>query len=97
MSLAQANATKRRMVAAGQVYICPNGERSTVLWCPWPGCREKAVQGWGSCSAHFEDMHPPARMIDPWEEIDRLERENAELRARLAGQSQPATDLPRRA
>jgi hypothetical protein len=42
----------------GQRHRCPNGELGTVLMCPWPGCKEEAVEGWSACGGHFADMHP---------------------------------------
>lgn len=67
MSFAQAEANRLSMERSGLIFMCPNGQRSTVLKCPWPGCKEDAVMGWSCCGSHFRDMHPiastPRRII----------------------------------
>jgi hypothetical protein len=50
--LAQAN--RQRQKELGNIYI-----DGTIKDCPWPGCKESAVSGWGSCGSHFDVLHNP--------------------------------------
>lgn len=49
-------ANLRRMQEQGAVHRLPNGRTGTVCMCPWPGCDQPGVEGWSSCSAHFDHV-----------------------------------------